>query len=188
MTWRSYTVELLPSPTDHGPISFSYFLFQCGVFFHAPLFHEVVLFSTFPGVILLWVMYAALCISCSASTNQHLRESRVLWACPLAHRWCVCRVAWCPVASPTPLQQRKETLQPAIYSALHFCLLFACVLSACVRLSLHWMWICSISLTSAIASRSSSANFLSSSPLGEQKLTSCFFSEVNGLSMVTPWA
>lgn len=116
--------------------------------------------------------------------NQHLRESHVLCVCPLARHWCACRVAGCLVASLVPLQQKKDCKQSysaiSVYLHLHFFVR--------VFFSLHWMCICSISLTSVIASRSSSANFLSSSPLGEQKLTSCFFSEVNGLSMVMPWA
>lgn len=86
-----------------------------------------------------------------------------------------------------PLQFPYTTKKQIAISHLQSQCVFVCTCLMCV-LRLHWMCICSISLTSVIASRSSSANFLSSSPLGEQKLTSCFFSEVNGLSMVMPWA
>ena len=47
--------------------------------------------------------------------NQHLRESRVLCACPLARHWCVCRVAGCLAVSPVPLQHKEQKLQPATY-------------------------------------------------------------------------
>lgn len=43
--------------------------------------------------------------------NQHLRESRVLCVCPLAHHCCVCHVAGCLAVSPIPLWHQREKLK-----------------------------------------------------------------------------
>lgn len=128
-----------------------------------------------------------LCMQCFAFYAARAKLAPEGEPCPVCVSTCpplVCMpLGWMPCClSNSPATQEKR-LKAAISSSdcLHSHM-WRCVLP------LHCICICSISLTSVIASRSSSANFLSSSPLGEQKLTSCFFSEVNGLSMVMPWA
>lgn len=131
-------------------------------------------------------MFAASCIlRCMSEKTAPAGEP-----CPVCVSTCpplVCMpCGWMPCClSSSPAKHR---CQLSVHCSIY---LFVCV-HLCARAhmhsSLHWMCICSISLTSVMASRSSSANFLSSSPLGEQKLTSCFFSEVKGLSMVMPCA
>lgn len=59
--------------------------------------------------------------------NQHLRESHVLYVCPLARHWCACHVTGCLVASPVPLQWNKDCKQP--YSAIGICI---CIICLCV--------------------------------------------------------
>lgn len=180
--WKWLFVSVSSNPLTIIPFFLFYFL-KCSGFYACASSMNLSYFLDSPLGInaLSWLIYSVLCFLCCVGRTSTWGRAM---ACVCVHLpaigvYAVWLDALLPLQFPYNTRYRGCSQPYTVY---------VCFICMCAFFFLHWMCICSISLTSAIASRSSSANFLSSSPLGEQKLTSCFFSEVNGLSMVTPWA